>query len=328
MAARKIRFVEALREGMRQEMERDERVFVIGEGVGPHGSCFKQTDGFVAQFGDDRSKDTPISEMAISGCGVGAAMMGMRPIVDLMWIDFMTLATDQICNQAAKLNYMSDGQVKVPVVYRASSGASMSNSAQHSGSFYSWFANIPGLTVVVPSTPYDAKGLIVSAIREESPVLYFEHKRLLNTKGEVPEEEYTVPIGVADIKKEGTDITVVATGVEVKYTLDACKKFLDKEGISVEVVDPRTIWPYDKETILNSVKKTGKLLVVDEGFRVCGFASEIVAMVCEEGMEYLKQAPEQYNTVHTTIPFAPAMEDYVFPNPAKIADKIRKMVAK
>lgn len=324
--ARRIRFVEALREGMRQEMEKDASVFVMGEGVGPHGSCFKQTDGFCAEFGIDRSRDTPISELAIAGAAVGAAMTGMRPIADLMWIDFTTLATDQICNQAAKLRYMSNGQVKVPVVYRASTGASMSNGAQHSGSWYSWYVNIPGLKVVVPSCAYDAKGLIVSAIRDDDPVVYLEHKRLLNVKGEVPEEEYAIPLGVADVKREGTDLTIVAVGVEVHYSLAAAKK-LEAEGISVEIVDPRTLMPYDSETILKSVEKTGRLLIVDEGFRYCGFGSEIIAMVVEKGMKYLKEPPRQLTTLHTTVPFSPPMEDFVFPNPDKIADAVKSMLS-
>ncbi len=325
MAARKIRFVEALREGMRQEMERDERVFVMGEGVGPHGSCFKQTDGFCAQFGVDRCRDTPISELAIAGSAVGAAISGMRPIADLMWIDFSTLATDQIINQAAKLNYMSNGQVTVPAVFRMTTGRIKSNAGQHSGSWYPFYCNTPGLKVVVPSCAYDAKGLIISAIQDDGPVIYLEHKLLLNAKGEVPEEHYTIPLGVAEVKREGTDITIVSTGYEVVDSLKAAK-LVEADGISVEVVDPRTLMPYDAETILASVRKTGRLLVVDESFRFCGYGSEIIAMVVERAMDSLKQAPKQINPIHTTIPFSPPMEDYVFPNPEKIANEIRAMV--
>lgn len=321
---RQIRFVEALREGMRQEMERDPTVFVMGEGVGPHGSCFKQTMGFCEQFGEDRCRDTPISELAIAGAAVGAAMTGLRPIADLMWIDFMMLAADQICNQAAKLRYMSNGQVKVPAVFRASTGALKSNAAQHSGSFYSWFVNTPGLKVVLPSYPYDAKGLIISAIRDDDPVVYLEHKLLLNVKGDVPEEPYMIPLGVAEVKREGVDLTLVATGIEVNYSLRAAEE-LEAQGISVEVIDPRTLIPYDSEAILGSVRKTGRLLVVDEGFRYCGFASEIIAMVVENAMDALKAPPRQFTTLHTTIPFSPPMEDYVFPNPSKIASVVRSM---
>ncbi len=325
--ARRIRFVEALREGMRQEMERDPSVFVMGEGVGPHGSCFKQTENFTNLFGMDRSRDTPISELAIAGAAAGAAMMGMRPIADLMWIDFSMLAMDQICNQAAKLPYISNGQVKTPVVYRMTTGKSKSNAAHHSGSFYSWFINTPGLKVAVPSTPYDAKGLIISAIRDDGPVIYLEHKLLLNNRGEVPEEPYEIPLGVADIKREGSDLTVVATGAMVGFALAAAQK-LEKDGVSIEIVDPRTLMPYDKDTILASVRKTGRLLAVDEGYRYCGFGSEIVAMTAENAWEALKQPPRQLTTLHTTIPFSPPMEDYVFPNPDRIADAVRAMLSK
>lgn len=324
--ARKMRFVEALREGMRQEMERDASVFVMGEGVGPHGSCFKQTDGFCAQFGVDRSRDTPISELAIAGTAAGAALLGMRPIADLMWIDFSMLAMDQICNQAAKLRYISNGQVKVPVVYRMTTGKSKSNAAHHSGSFYSWFINTPGLKVVVPSTPYDAKGLIISAIRDDGPVIYLEHKLLLNMRGEVPEEAYEIPLGVAEVKRPGTDLTIVATGAMVGFSLNAAET-LAKEGASVEVIDPRTLMPYDGEAILASVRKTGRLLVVDEGFRYCGFASEIISFVTENAMSALLCAPRQLTTMHTTIPFSPPMEDYVFPNPDRVAEVVRAMLS-
>ncbi|HOD48757.1 MAG TPA: alpha-ketoacid dehydrogenase subunit beta [Candidatus Hydrogenedentes bacterium] len=323
--ARRIRFVEALREGMRQEMERDPSVFVMGEGVGPHGSCFKQTEGFTAQFGEDRSRDTPISELAIAGTAAGAALLGMRPIADLMWIDFSMLAMDQICNQAAKLRYISNGQVNVPVVYRMTTGKSKSNAAHHSGSFYSWYINTPGLTVVVPSTPYDAKGLVISAIRDDGPVIYLEHKLLLNVRGEVPEEPYEVPLGVADVKREGADLTVVATGLMVGYSLAAAET-LAKDGASVEVIDPRTLMPYDGKAILASVRKTGRLLVVDEGYRFCGFASEIIAFAVENAMDALRQPPRQLTTMHTTIPFSPPMEDFVFPNPERIANEIRAML--
>lgn len=325
MTARKIRFIEALREGMRQEMERDETVFVMGEGVGPHGSCFKQTDGFCAAFGEDRCRDTPISELAIAGAAVGAAMMGMRPIADLMWLDFMTLATDQIVNQAAKLNYMSNGQVTIPAVFRATTGRLKSSAAQHSGSWYAFYCNIPGLKVVAPSTPYDAKGLIASAIRDDGPVIYLEHKMLFNVKGEVPEEPYTIPLGVAEVKREGTDITIIAAGYEVTEAMKAAE-MVEADGISVEIVDPRTLMPYDTETILGSVRKTGRLLVVDEGFRFCGYGSEIISMVVENAMESLKDRPRQLTTLHSTIPFSPPLEEYVLPNPAKIASAVRAMI--
>lgn len=325
MTERKIRFVEALREGMRQEMEQDARVFVMGEGVGPHGSCFKQTDGFCAAFGEDRCRDTPISELAIAGAAVGAAISGMRPIADFMWIDFMTLATDQIINQAAKLNYMSNGQVSVPAVFRSTTGRLKSNAAQHSGSWYPFFCNTPGLKVVVPSNPFDAKGLIISAIQDDGPVVYLEHKLLLNVKGEVPEEYFSIPLGVADIKREGSDLTIVATGYEVTDALKAAE-IVEADGISVEVIDPRTLMPYDADTILESVRKTGRLLVVDESFKFCGYGSEIISMVAQQGMDLLKQAPRQIAPLNTTVPFSPPLEDFVFPSPEKVANEIRAMV--
>ena len=323
---RRIRFIEALREGMRQEMERDPSVFVMGEGVGPHGSAFKQTDGLCALFGEERLRDTPISELAIAGTAVGAALMGMRPIADLMWIDFSMLAMDQICNQAAKLRYISNGQVQAPVVFRMSTGKSKSNAAHHSGSFYSWFINTPGLKVVLPSTPYDAKGLIVSAIRDNEPVIYLEHKLLFNTRGEVPEDPYEVPIGVADVKREGKDLTIVANGAMVGFSMTAAET-LEKEGVSVEIVDPRTLMPYDGQAVLNSVRKTGRLLVVEEGFRYCGLGSEIIAHVVENAMDALRVPPRQLTTMHTTIPFSPPMEEYVFPNPERVVDAARAMLS-
>jgi len=244
-----------------------------------------------------------------------------------MWIDFSMLAMDQICNQAAKLRYISNGQVSVPVVYRMCTGRSKSNAAHHSGSFYSWFINTPGLKVVLPSTPYDAKGLIVSAIRDNGPVIYLEHKLLYNIRGEVPEESYEIPLGVADVKQEGTDLTLVATGGMVPLSLAAAGT-LAGEGISLEVIDPRTLMPYDGETILKSVRKTGRLLVVDEGFRYCGFASEIIAFVAENAMDILVEPPRQFTTLNTTIPFSPPMEDYVFPDADRIAQAARFMFNK
>ncbi|MBX7256004.1 MAG: alpha-ketoacid dehydrogenase subunit beta [Candidatus Hydrogenedentes bacterium] len=324
--SRRIRFVEALREGMRQEMERDPSVFVMGEGVGPHGSAFKQTDGLCAQFGEERLRDTPISELAIAGTAVGAALLGMRPIADLMWIDFSMLAMDQICNQAAKLRYISNGQVQVPVVYRMSTGKSKSNAAHHSGSFYSWFINTPGLKVVLPSTPHDAKGLIIAAIRDNDPVIYLEHKLLFNTRGEVPEEPYEVPIGVAEVKREGKDLTIVTNGAMVGFSLTAAET-LEKEGVSVEVIDLRTLMPYDGEAVLTSVRKTGRLLVVEEGFRFCGLGSEIIAHTVENAMDALRVPPKQLTTMHTTIPFSPPLEDYVFPNPERVVDAVRAMMS-
>lgn len=322
---RKIRFIEALREGMRQEMQRDERVFVMGEGVGPHGSCFKQTEGFYEEFGEDRVRDTPISELGFSGAAVGAALGGLRPIADLMWLDFSMLATDQICNQAAKLKYMSDGQVSVPVVYRAAVGGLPGSGAQHSGCFYSWYCHIPGLKVVIPSNAYDAKGLIISAILDDDPVVYLEHRQLFNTKAEVPEEYYSIPLGVADIKKQGEDITIVATGVMVNNSLKAAE-MLEADGISAEVIDPRTLIPLDEVAVLESVNKTHRLLVVDEGFSHCGYGSEVISTVVSKAMDSLAEPPKQLTAINTTIPFSPPMDSFVYPNANKIAGAVRSMM--
>jgi pyruvate dehydrogenase E1 component beta subunit len=323
--ARNIRFVEALREGMRQAMEADDTVIIMGEGIGIHGSAFKQTEGLFEQFGEEKCRDTPISEMAIAGAAVGAALTGLRPIADLMFIDFMMLAADQICNQAAKFHYISNGRLKVPVVLRGAIGALSASGAQHSGSFYSWFVNIPGLKVVVPSSPYDAKGLIISSVKDDDPVIYLEHKLLFNKKGEVPEEPYEIPLGQAEVKRQGNDITVVATGFHVSHALEAAA-VLESDGISAEVVDPRTVMPYDQATIIGSVCKTGRLLVVDEGFRYCGFSSEIISCVCENAIDALKCPPKQLTTLHTTMPFSPVLSAAVLQNAEKVAGAIRAML--
>jgi pyruvate dehydrogenase E1 component beta subunit len=325
--SRELSFIEALREGMDQMMQVDNTVFIIGEGVGIHGSCFKQTKGLYEHFGEARCRDTPISEIAITGAAVGAALTGYRPIADLMYIDFMMLAADQICNQAAKFRYISNGKLKVPIVIRGAIGALPASAAHHSGSFYSWFINIPGLKVVVPSSPYDAKGLIVSAILDDDPVIYLEHKMLFNEKGEVPADIYKIPIGKASIKREGRDITVVSTGVHVSQALKA-STLLEPEGISIEVIDPRTLMPYDEETIISSVLKTGRLLVVDEGYRYCGFASEIISFVCEKAFYSLKCPPRQLTTMHTTMPFSPILSEFTLQNTQKIANEVISIMNK
>ena len=321
---RSLTYVEALREGMRQEMERDETVFVMGEGVGLRGSAFKQTAGFYDQFGPERVRDTAISELAIAGAAVGAAISGMRPIADLMWIDFTTLACDQICNQAAKLHYVSNGQIKVPAVFRATTGHLRGQAAQHCGSWYAFYCNIPGLKVVLPSCPSDAKGLILSAIRDDGPVIYLEHKMLLNVREEVAEDLAPTPLGVAAIRREGADLTLVASGLMVPESLKAARE-VEAEGVSVEVVDLRTLMPYDSECILLSFRKTGRLLVVDEGFRYCGLGSEIISLVIERAMDYMDDSPRQLTARHTTVPFSPPLEDCVFPNSRTIAAEIRDM---
>ena len=317
-----ITFVEAIRQALRNELKHDESVFMMGEGIGPHGSAFKQTLGLWEEFGDDRVKDTPISESGFTGAAVGAAICGMRPVIDLMFIDFSTVAMDQIVNQAAKLKYMSGGQLKVPMVLRANCGAFKSNGPQHSQLLHSWFIHIPGLKVVMPSTPYDAKGLLISAIRDDSPVIYLEHKALYKIKDSLPEEEYTISLGKAEIKRKGEDVTAVASGLMLHRTLEAANEAAS-EGISVEVIDPRTLWPLDKGAILESVKKTGRLVVIDEEYGPCGFSAEIVSLAADKAFDYLDAPIKRVNTYHVPIPFSPVMENFVIPDKERILKAIR-----
>src|SRR5207302_8205944 len=256
---------QAVNEALAEELRRDETVFIIGEDVAEAGTPFKVLSGLVEEFGTSRVIDSPISEPGITGIAVGAAMTGMRPVVDIMFGDFSTLVMDQMVNQAAKVHYMSGGKWKVPMVMRATLGASRRSAAQHSQSLHAWFCHIPGLKVVLPSTPYDAKGLMKTAIRDENPVVFFEDKMMYKLKGPVPAEDYTIPFGVADVKRKGSDITIIATSSMVQVALGAAT-ILEKEGISAEVVDPRTTWPLDEKTILDSVKKTSRAIVMDEGY--------------------------------------------------------------
>jgi pyruvate dehydrogenase E1 component beta subunit len=322
---REITFVEALNEALRQEMERDPNVFVIGEDVGVYGGVFGVTKGLFEKFGPDRVIDTPISEAGFIGLCVGAAIAGLRPVVELMFVDFFGVAMDQIYNQAAKLRYMTGGKAKIPLTIRTTIGGGFRAAAQHSQVLYSIFAHVPGLKVIVPSTPYDAKGLLISAIRDDNPKIFFEHKKLYGIKGPVPEEPYTIPLGKADVKKQGKDVTVVAVAWMVHEALRAAEK-LEKEGISVEVIDPRTLVPLDKETILNSVKKTGRLVIADEDYDRCGFASWVASIVADEAFGYLKAPIKRVTTPNVPIPFSPPLEDEVLPNAAKIENAIRSIV--
>src|SRR5579871_5624977 len=264
--SREITLGQAIREALAEEMRRDPRVFVIGEDVAEAGTPFKVLSGLVDEFGKDRVIDTPISEPGFTGIGVGAAMTGLRPVVDIMFGDFMTLIMDQIVNQAAKIHYMSGGTWKVPMVLRTTMGATRRSAAQHSQSLHVWPSHIPGLKVVLPSTPYDAKGLLKTAIRDNNPVIFFEDKMMYRLKGPVPTEEYTIPFGVGDIKRVGTDITIIATSSMVQVALGAAK-MLEENGISAEVVDPRTTWPLDEDTLVASARKTSRVIVVDEGYQ-------------------------------------------------------------
>ena len=328
---REITFKEAVSEAMSQEMERDSRVFLMGEdlqvfyGGGPMGVT--PAEKFVKKFGSDRVRDTPISEAAFIGAGIGAAMCGMKPIVELMFVDFFGVAMDQIYNQAAKIRYMFGGQGKVPMVLRTTIGAGFSFAAQHSQCLYSIFMHVPGLKVVVPSTPHDAKGLLISAIRDEDPVMFFEHKGLYPTKGPVPEAEYTIPFGQAQIKRRGKDVTIVATAMMIEKSLKAATQ-LEAEGIEAEIIDPRTLMPLDKETVLHSVRKTSRLVIVDEDYERCGFASEVSAIVADEGFDLLDGPIKRITTPNVPIPFAPVLEKTVIPSEEKIIEAVKDLVCK
>jgi pyruvate/2-oxoglutarate/acetoin dehydrogenase E1 component len=327
---RELTFKEAITEALMQEMERNEKVFLMGEdlqvfyGGGPFGVT--PAEKFVKNFGPERVIDTPISEAGFIGAAAAAAATGLHPVVELMFVDFFGVCMDQIYNQAAKMRYMFGGQAKVPMVIRTVIGGGFGFAAHHSQCLYSIFAHVPGLKIVIPSTPYDAKGLLASAIRDEDPVMVFEHKGLYSsTKGPVPEEPYTIPFGKADIKREGKHVTVVATSLMVHKAINAAQK-LEKEGISLEIVDPRTIVPLDKKTILESVKKTSKLVIVDEDYERCGFASEIAAMVAEEGLFYLDSPIKRVATPNVPIPYSPALEKVVIPDEDRIIKTVKQIV--
>jgi pyruvate/2-oxoglutarate/acetoin dehydrogenase E1 component len=323
---RRITFRDALNEALLEEMRRDETVFLLGEDIGRcWEGAFKVTKGLAEKFGDERVRDTPISESAIIGAAVGAAITGMRPVAEIMFGDLTALAMDQIANQAAKIHYMFGGQVAVPLVVRTPFGGGVNIAAHHSQSLEAWFMHVPGLLVATPSTPYDGKGLLKTAIRGENPVMFCEHKLLYPVEGEVPEEEYTVPFGVAEIRREGSDVTVVATMFMVHKALEAAKK-LEKEGLSVEVVDLRTLVPLDKEAIKASVKKTGRLVVVSEDCKTAGVTAEIAAVVAEEALDYLDAPIKRVAEPDTPIPFSPPLEKHVIPDEESIAKAIREIV--
>jgi pyruvate/2-oxoglutarate/acetoin dehydrogenase E1 component len=323
---RKITYKEALREALREEMRRDSTVFLLGEDIGRYwGGAFKVTEGLAEEFGDERVRDTPISESAIIGTAVGAAITGMRPVAEIMFGDLTALAMDQIANQAAKIRYMFGGQASCPLVIRTPFGAGVNIASHHSQSLEAWFMHVPGLYVAVPSTPYDAKGLLKTAIRGNNPVFFCEHKLLYPVEDEVPEEEYTIPFGVADIKREGADVTIVATLYMVHKALNAAKQ-LEKEGVDAEVFDPRTLTPLDKQAIIRSVKKTGRLVVVSEDCKTAGVSAEIAAMVTEEAIDYLDAPIKRVAEPDTPIPFSPPLEQYVIPDEKAIMKAVKKVV--
>jgi pyruvate dehydrogenase E1 component beta subunit len=323
---RRICYREALREALREEMRRDPAVFLLGEDIGRHwGGAFKVTEGLAEEFGDERVRDTPISESAIIGTAVGAAITGMRPIAEIMFGDLTALAMDQIANQAAKIRYMFGGQASCPMVIRTPFGAGVNIASHHSQSLEAWFMHVPGLYVAVPSTPYDAKGLLKTAIRGNNPVFFCEHKLLYPLEGGVPEEECLIPFGVADIKRQGSDATVVATLFMVHKALAAAES-LEKEGISIEVVDPRTLTPLDKRTIVDSVKKTGRILIVSEDCKTAGVSAEIAAVVAEEAIDYLDAPIKRVTAPDTPIPFSPPLEQFVIPNEKAIIKAVKEVV--
>ncbi len=320
---REITYIQAINEALREELRHDPRTFLMGLDVWV--GAFGATSGLTDEFGPERIRNAPISEAGYAGAGVGAAMAGMRPIVEIEFASFFYCCWDQVCNQAAKLRYMSGGQADIPITFRTVYGALGSAAAQHSETVYAQFMSVPGLKIVAPSGPYDMKGLLKSAIRDNNPVLVFEHMGLGRSKEAVPEEEYLVPLGKGAVKREGKDVTVVAIGLMVSKALAAAEA-LEKDGISVEVVDPRTLVPLDEETILNSVAKTHKVLVVDEGHLRGGAAAEVAAMIADKGFDYLDGPIKRLTAPDVPVPFSPPLEKFVVPNDAKIVAAVKEMM--
>jgi pyruvate/2-oxoglutarate/acetoin dehydrogenase E1 component len=321
---RELTFGQAVNEALREELRRDPAVFVIGEDVAEAGTPFKVLLGLVDEFGPRRIIDSPISEAGITGLGVGAAMTGMRPVVDIMFGDFLTLAMDQLANQAAKVHYMSGGALRVPMVLRTTLGATRRSAAQHSQSLHAWVSHVPGLKVALPATPYDAKGLLKAAIRDDSPVVFFEDKLAYAVRGPVPEEEYVIPLGVADVKRAGTDVTIVATSSMVYVALEAAD-LLASEGLSAEVVDPRTTTPLDAGTLIASARKTGRALVVDEGHQSYGASAELAAVIAEGAFHYLDAPVTRMGAMDVPVPFSPPLEDLTVPTAQRVADAARAL---
>jgi pyruvate dehydrogenase E1 component beta subunit len=325
---RELTFGDAIKEALAEELRRDPTVFMLGEDIAEAGTTFKVLNGLVEEFGKERVLDTPISEPGFTGLAVGAAMTGLRPVVDIMFGDFSGLIMDQVANQAAKIHYMSGGKLKVPMVLRTTMGAGRRSAAQHSQSLHAWYSHIPGLKVVVPSTPYDAKGLMKSAIRDDNPVVILEDKMMYKTvKGPVPAEEYTIPLGVADVKREGTDVTLVATSSMVYVGLEAAK-MLEEVGIRAEVVDPRTLVPLDKQTLIDSVKKTSRAIVIDEGYEQYGVTAELAAVIAEGAFYYLDAPVKRMGAMNVPIPFSPALEDLTIPNAKSVFEMAKSLCGK
>lgn len=327
VGAREITLAQAVNEALAEELRRDPTVFVIGEDVAEAGTPFKVLSGLVEEFGPERVIDSPISEAGITGLALGAAMTGMRPVVDIMFGDFMTLVMDQLANQAAKIHYMSGGSLKAPLTVRTTLGATRRSAAQHSQSLHAWLAHIPGLKVALPATPYDAKGLLKTAIRDDNPVVVFEDKMMFASKGEVPAEEYTLPFGVADVKRTGEDVTIVATSSMVYVALEAAA-MLAEDDISAEVVDPRTLVPLDRDALVASAAKTGRAIVVDEGHRSYGASAELAAVIADGAFWQLDAPVKRVAAMDVPIPFSPVLEDLTVPTPELVAETAKSLVGK
>src|SRR5437867_4482059 len=321
---RELTMAEAVREAMAEEMSSDPRVFICGEDIAEAGTVFKVLTGLVEEFGTERVLDTPISEAGFTGIAVGAAMTGMRPVVDIMFGDFSTLVMDQMVNQAAKIHYMSGGKLKAPMVLRTTLGAGRRSAAQHSQSLHAWFSHVPGLKVVIPSTPYDAKGLMKTAIRDDNPVAFFEDKMMYRLQGPVPEEEYTIPLGVADVKRPGTDVTLIATSSMVHVALSAAEK-LHEIGIEAEVIDPRTLYPLDKEALIESAKKTSRAIIIDEGYERYGVTAEIAAVIADGAFYYLDAPVKRMGAMDVPIPFSPGLEDLTIPSETQVVEMAKTL---
>jgi pyruvate/2-oxoglutarate/acetoin dehydrogenase E1 component len=323
---REITLSKAVNEAIAEEMRRDHTIFLMGEDVAEAGTPFKVLSGLVEEFGRERIIDTPISEPGFMGIAVGAAMTGSRPIVDLMFGDFIFLVMDQLCNQAAKTHYMSGGKLKVPLVLRTNLGATRRSAAQHSQSLHALVAHIPGLKIALPSSAYEAKGLMKTAIRDDNPVVIFEDKLMYNDKAPVPEEEYLIPFGVANILRKGSDITLIATSSMVQVAQKAAEMLAAESGISAEVIDPRTIVPLDEETILSSVRKTGRAIVIDEGHQSFGITGEIASRINEKAFYYLDAPVQRIGAMDVPVPFSPVLEDLTVPTPQIVAERARRSV--
>ena len=322
---REITFLEAIREALRQEMKLDEKVFILGEDVGAFGGCFGVTAGLLEEFGEERVRDTPISESAIMGAALGSALMGLRPVPELMFIDFTPVCMDYLTNQAPKVRYMCGGQVeKLPLVVRTTSGGWIRAAGQHSQSLEGWFTQVPGLKVVMPGTPYDAKGLLTAAMRDNNPILFIEHKVLYGMEGPVPEEEYVVPLGKAEVKKEGSDITLISYSLMLQKTLAAAEE-LAGAGINAEVVDLRTLSPLDHDTLAQSVQKTHKAVVIQEAYESAGVASLVIKSLMESSFDYLDAPIKTVAAPDTVIPFSPPLEDAMLPDEAKIVQVAKEI---